>query len=46
MSLRQWLWMGLLDDRPHVILALLGAVLLGICTVAAAAYFVTRAVGQ
>jgi hypothetical protein len=43
LSLREWMWMGLLDDRPHTILALFAALVLAACTVTGAAYLVIRA---
>jgi excisionase family DNA binding protein len=43
MSLRQWLWMGLLDDQPLAILLLFGIIALAIGVAAGAAYLVTQA---
>jgi hypothetical protein len=43
MSLRQWLWTGLLDDSPLAICIVFGIVLLGACAVAGAAYLLIRA---
>jgi hypothetical protein len=43
MSLRQWLWTGLLDDSPLAIFIVFGTVLLGACAVAGAAYLLVQA---
>ncbi|MBN1509292.1 MAG: hypothetical protein JW955_20775 [Sedimentisphaerales bacterium] len=42
MSLRQWLWTGLLDDSPIAIFIIFGTVLLIACAVAGAAYLLVR----
>jgi hypothetical protein len=42
LSLRQWIWMGLLDDRPHTILILFAAILLAACTLIGAVYLLTQ----
>jgi len=42
MSLRQWIWTGLLDDSPLAIFMVFGIVLLGACAVAGAAYLLIR----
>ncbi len=39
-SLRQWFWMGLVQDRPFVIALLSGLVLLGLSALAAGVFFV------
>ncbi len=39
-SLRQWFWMGLVQDRPFVIALLSGLVLLGLSALAAGLFFV------
>ncbi len=39
-SLRQWFWMGLVQDRPFVIVLLSGLVLLGLSALAAGLFFV------
>jgi len=43
MSLRQWLWTGLLDDSPLAVFIVFGTVLLGAGAVAGAAYLLSRA---
>jgi hypothetical protein len=43
MSLRQWLWMGLLDDQPFAILLLLATVLLVVGSAAGAVYLLLHA---
>ena len=42
LTLRQWVWMGLVDDRPHVLIALFLAVTVGIGGLVAAVYLLTR----
>lgn len=42
MSLRQWIWTGLLDDSLLAIFIIFGTVLLGACAVAGAAYLLIR----
>jgi hypothetical protein len=42
MSLGQWIWAGLVDDRPHTILVLLFMVVVVVCGIAGAAYLVSR----
>jgi hypothetical protein len=42
MSLRQWLWAGLLDDSPFAIGLLFGIVLLGISALAGAVYLLLQ----
>jgi len=43
MSLRQWIWTGLIDDSPLAIFIVFGAVLLSVCTLAGAAYLLLQA---
>ena len=43
MSLRQWIWMGLLDDEPFAIVLVSAAVLLGLTCAAGVVYLLTRA---
>jgi len=43
MSLRQWLWTGLLDDDPIAIFITFGAALLAVSVVAGAIYLLARA---
>ncbi len=43
MSLRQWIWTGLIDDSPLAIFIVFGTVLLGVCALAGAAYLLLRA---
>jgi hypothetical protein len=43
MSLRQWLWTGLLDDSPLAIFIVFGTVLLAACALAGAAYLLAQA---
>jgi excisionase family DNA binding protein len=43
MSLRHWIWMGLLDDQPIAILLLFAIVGLGVGAVTGAIYFLTQA---
>jgi hypothetical protein len=43
LSLRQWLWTGLLDDDPLAIFIVFGTALLGISAVAGAIYLLARA---
>jgi len=38
MSLRQWLWTGVRDDRPHTLIALALTILAGVCGLIGAAY--------
>lgn len=42
LTLRQWMWMGLVDDRPHVLITLFLVVTAGIGGLAAAVYLLTR----
>lgn len=42
MSLGQWIWTGLIDDRPQTILALLALVLAGASAVASLVYLAMR----
>lgn len=42
MSVRQWLWTGLLDDNPLAIFIIFGVVLLGVCALAGAAYLLLQ----
>jgi excisionase family DNA binding protein len=41
-SLRQWMWMGIVDDQPHVLITLFAIVTGCIGALAAAAYLLTR----
>ena len=41
-SLKEWIWTGLIDDRPHTILVLLGVTVLTACTLIAIGYVLTR----
>jgi excisionase family DNA binding protein len=41
-SLRQWMWMGIVDDQPHVLITLFAIVTGCIGGLAAAAYLLTR----
>jgi hypothetical protein len=43
MSLRQWLWTGLLDDSPLALFIVFGSLLLGVGALAGAAYLLMRA---
>ena len=43
MSLRQWLWTGLVDDNPLAIFIIFGIVLLGAAALAGAIYLLTQA---
>jgi len=43
MSLRQWIWTGLIDDSPLAIFIVFGTVLIGVCALAGAAYLLLRA---
>jgi hypothetical protein len=43
MSLRQWLWTGLVDDSPIAIFIVFGVVLLGAAAAAGAVYLLTQA---
>jgi len=43
MSLKQWMWTGLTDDRPLTLICLLIGLLAGIGTLVGAAYFLTQA---
>ncbi len=45
-SLRQWFWMGLVQDRPFVIALLSGLVLLGLSALAAGLFFVAEIVNS
>ncbi len=42
MSLRQWIWTGLIDDSPLAIFIVFGTVLLGVCALAGAAYLLLQ----
>jgi len=42
LSLGDWIWTGLIDDRPHTILVLLGMVLVGAATIAGIGYLLTQ----
>lgn len=42
MSLRQWLWTGLRDDRPHTLVALALSILAGVCGVIGAVYLLAQ----
>jgi hypothetical protein len=42
LSLKQWLWMGLLDDRPHVLIVVLIFATAGACGLAGAIYLLTQ----
>ena len=42
MSLRQWIWTGLIDDNPLAIVFLFGIVVLGMSGVAGVVYLLTR----
>jgi hypothetical protein len=43
MSLRQWLWTGVRDDRPHTLIALALSILAGVCGVIGAVYLLAQA---
>jgi len=42
MSLRQWLWTGVRDDRPHTLIALAITILAGVCGLIGAAYLLAQ----
>lgn len=42
LPLKDWAWTGLIDDRPHTILVLLGMILVGAATVAGIGYLLTQ----
>jgi hypothetical protein len=42
MSLRQWIWTGLIDDSPVAIFIVFGIVLLGACALAGTAYLLLQ----
>jgi len=42
MSLREWIWAGLLDDRPSTLIVLLFVVLVGVCGVTGALYLLMQ----
>lgn len=46
MSLREWIWAGLLDDRPGTLIFLLFATLVGVCGVGSALYLLARLLGK
>jgi hypothetical protein len=42
LSLKDWVWTGLIDDRPHTILVLLGMAIIGAATVAGIGYLLAQ----
>jgi len=43
LSLKDWAWTGLIDDRPHTILVLLGMIIVGATTIAGIGYLLMQA---
>jgi len=42
LPLKEWVWTGLIDDRPHTILVLLGMAIVGAATIAGIGYLLTQ----
>ncbi len=43
MSVREWIWMGLIEDNPVAIFIVFGTVILGVCALAGAGYLLVQA---
>jgi hypothetical protein len=46
MSLREWIWAGLLDDRPGTLIFLLFGVLVAVCGVTGALYLLSQVLSR